>query len=260
MNDTPLVSIITPSYNQAEFLERTIRSVLAQDYPNIEYILIDGNSTDGTYDVIQRYKSQISKWVSEPDKGQTDAINKGFGIANGEILAWLNSDDTLEPGAVSSAVSWLNEHPEVGLVYGDCHFIDANDAVIGKFNAKQTNLKKLCQGFVHIPQQASFFRAALWKEVGPLDDSFFFAMDYDLWTRLASVSEIRYLPGNLWANFRLHGDAKTISADDRCWPEMLRVHRRNGGSVFSVITAKYYLRKVLAPVINRRRRKLFENR
>ena len=252
-----LVSIITPSFNQAKYIERTITSVLSQDYKNIEYIIIDGGSTDNTQDIIEKYADKLSYWASEKDSGQTDAINKGFSKAKGDIIAWINSDDTYIPGAVSEAVAYLDANPEVGLVYGDANFIDENDKVIGKFPAKQTDYKKLRQGYVHITQQAAFFRKDVWDKVGPLDPSFYFAMDYDLWVRIAAVAPIVYLP-KLWANFRLHRDAKTISADDRCWPEMLRVHRRYGGSWFSIIYAKYYIRKLVSPIINRRRQKMFE--
>ena len=258
MNDHPTVSIVTPSYNQAAYLERTILSVLGQDYPDIEYIIMDGGSTDGSAEIIQRYADRLAYWESSKDKGQTDAINRGFSHAHGGILAWLNSDDILYPHAVSEAVEFLTGHPDCGLVYGNCDFIDAEDRVIGRFNARQTDHKKLTQGYVHIPQQASFWRADLWERVGPLDDSIYFAMDYDLWLRLAEVSDIRYLPGEQpWAAFRLHADAKTIAEDDRCWPDMLRIHKRNGGSVFSVIYAKYCLRKILGPMIRYRRRKSF---
>lgn len=261
MQKMPLVTIVTPSYNQAAFLEATIQSVLAQDYPNIEYIIMDGGSNDNSSDVIRKYADRLAYWESVKDKGQTDAINKGFAKAHGEILAWLNSDDVLYPHAVSEAVAYLTAHPECGLVYGNCDFIDADGNVIGRFNAKQTNHRKLTQGYVHIPQQASFWRADLWQKVGPLDDTIYFAMDYDLWIRLAAVSEIKYLQDtNSWAAFRLHADAKTIAEDDRCWPDMLRIHRRNGGSVFSVIYAKYCLRKLLGPYIRwRRRRSLKKN-
>jgi len=252
-----LVSIITPSFNQAKYLEKTIQSVLGQDYPDIEYIVIDGASADGSQEIIREYEDRLAHWVSEPDLGQTDAINKGFALAKGDVLAWLNSDDTLEAQAVAEAVAYLEEHPDVGMVYGDGNFIDADDKVIGKFPSAQTDYARLRQGYVHICQQASFFRAELWQQVGPLDPDFYFAMDYDLWVRLAKVSTLVYQP-RLWANFRLHGDAKTVAADDRCWPEMLKVHRREGGSWFSVIHAKYLLRKLLAPVITRRRRKMFE--
>lgn len=261
MDKNPTVSIITPSYNQAAYLERTILSVLEQDYPNIEYIIIDGGSDDGSVDVIQRYADRLTYWESMKDKGQTDAINKGFSHAHGEILAWLNSDDILYPHAVREAVDYLTAHPDCGLVYGNCDFIDAEDRSIGQFNARQTDYKKLTQGYVHIPQQASFWLADLWQLVGPLDDSIYFAMDYDLWLRLAKVSEIKYLPTTEpWAAFRLHADAKTIAEDDRCWPDMLRIHKRNGGSAFSVIYAKYCLRKLLGPVIRWRRKRQIKSR
>lgn len=259
MNSQPLVSIITPSFNQGKFLEETILSVLNQDYPRIEYIIVDGASSDNTIEVAKKYESRLASWVSEPDKGQTDAINKGFGLATGEILAWLNSDDVYYPGAVSEAVKYLLDHPQIGMVYADLDFIDEKGRVIGKFNAAQTDLPKLRRGYVHIPQPSAFFRADLWKKVGPLDSSFFFAMDYDLWTRLAAASEIKYLPGKSWAKFRLHSDGKTINADDRCWPEMLRVHYRDGGKPWAPIVLKYWLRKAAAPFLNWKRRRMFKS-
>ncbi len=252
MTKQPLVSIVTPSYNQAEYLEKTILSVLGQDYQNIEYIIIDGGSDDGSREIIEKYSNRISYWVSEKDQGQTDAINKGFAQAKGEILAWLNSDDTYEPHAVAEAVAYLLKNPEIGLLYGDANFIDAEDRKIGKFPAAQTDYQRLRQGYVHVAQQSAFWRADIMKLVGPLDPSFYFAMDYDLWVRLAAVSKVKYLP-RTWANFRLHSAAKTIADDDRCWPEMIRVHKRDGGSFFSIIMAKFYLRKLLAPFITWRR-------
>lgn len=240
----PLVSIITPSFNQAQFLEQTILSVLGQDYPQIEYLIVDGGSTDGSLDIIQRYTPRLAWWVSEPDRGQTDAINKGFSHTQGEILAWLNSDDTYQPGAISQAVDYLQSHPEAGMVYGDANLIDAGGVIIGQFPARQTDYRRLRRGYVHIPQQAAFFRASLWKQAGPLDPTFYFAMDYDLWVRLARISELHYLP-SLWANFRLHGSGKSVVADNRCWPEMLRVHYRDGGSRFSPLVLKAKLRPLL---------------
>ena len=248
-----LVSIITPSYNQAVFLERTILSVLNQTYPEIEYFIVDGGSQDDSVNIIHRYEDRLKGWVSEKDQGQTDAINKGFAMASGDILAWINSDDTYEPDAIKLAVEYLDAHPEVGLVYGDTKFINEKDEVIGTFPAAQTNYAKLRQGYVHIPQQAAFFRASLWKQVAPLDSSFYFAMDYDLWVRLAKLSGIAYIHRH-WANFRLHGEAKTIHSDDRCWPEMLKVHYRDGGNFFSPIVFKYYLRLVAGPYLRWRRK------
>lgn len=244
----PLVSIVTPSFNQAPFLEQCIESVLGQDYPRIEYIIVDGGSSDGTVELIRRYADKLAWWVSEADLGQTDAINKGFARARGEVFAWLNSDDRYTPGAVGQAAHYLFDHPDVGMVYANASFIDAKGRTIGRFPAAHTDLARLRRGYVHIPQQSSFFRAALWRDLGPLDPSFYFAMDYDLWTRIAQRAAIRYLPDHTWSNFRLHPGGKTTAADERCWPEMLRVHYRDGGRVFSVIVAKYYLRRLLGPL------------
>ena len=252
--NNPKVSIITPSFRQARYIERTINSVLGQNYPDIEYIIMDGGSQDGTLDILQKYSNRLAAWVSEPDHGQADAINKGFAMATGEILAWINSDDTYNPGAVAAAVNYLEKNPQVGLVYADTDFIDDQDRKIGRFPAAQTDYKRLRAGYVHIPQQAAFFRADLWKQVGPLDPDFYFAMDYDLWVRLAKLAPVVYLPGQTWANFRLHTSGKTIIADDRCWPEMLKVHYRDGGSFFAPIVVRYYVRKLVAPWLNWRRK------
>ena len=250
----PLVSIVTPSLNQAPFLRAAMESVLSQDYPRLEYIVVDGGSTDGSPSIIGRYAERLAWWVSEKDLGQTDAINKGFGHARGEILAWLNSDDTYEPGAVGKAVKYFLAHPAVGMVYANANYVNEHGRVIGRFPAARTDYRRLRQGYVHIPQQAAFFRAALWRELGPLDASFYFAMDYDLWTRIAARSQLTFLADQTWANFRIHASAKTIAADDRCWPEMLRIHYRDGGSFFSVLVAKYYLRQLVAHFWNWRRR------
>ena len=242
--DRPLVSIVTPSFNQAEFLEETICSVLNQDYQNLEYIIVDGGSQDESLEIINKYANRLAWWVSESDNGQTDAINKGFSKAKGEILAWLNSDDTYLPGAISEAIEFLESYPEIGMVYGDTNLINMDGEVIGKFPARQTDNRRLMRGYVHIPQQAAFFRAHIWREVGPLDPSFYFAMDYDLWVRISQQTPIQYLP-RLWANFRLHGEAKSIEADDRCWPEMVRVHRREGGRKFSWLSFKAAIRPLI---------------
>lgn len=250
-------SIVTPSFNQANFIERTILSVIEQEDVEVEYIVIDGGSIDGSVDVIKKHESKMAVWISEEDNGQTDALNKGFHRATGDIYAWINSDDTYEPGALKAAANYFEQHPEIGMIYGDAYFIDEDDQRIGEFPAAQTDHQRLREGYVHIPQQAAFFRASVWEQVGPLDPDFYFAMDYDLWVRIAKIAKIVYLPGNYWANFRLHRNAKTISADDRCWPEMLKVHYRDGGNFFAPIVFKYYLRKVLAPIITwNRARKL----
>lgn len=253
----PLVSILTPSYNQVPYLEAAMSSVFAQDYSRIEYIVIDGASTDGSRELVEREAARLTHWVSEPDRGQTDAINKGFTKASGVYLAWLNADDRLKPGAVAEAVAFLEGHPEVGLVYGDADYIDAEGRVVGRFPASQTDYTRLRRGYVHIPQQAAFWRAELWRQVGPLDPSFNFAMDYDLWVRLARISQLRYLP-RPWAEFRLHSDSKTLKNDQQAWDEMLRVHWREGGRWFAPIVAKYWLRRLVAPLIHARRKRMLD--
>jgi glycosyltransferase involved in cell wall biosynthesis len=247
MNDHPLVSIITPSFNQVEFLERTILSVLEQDYANVEYIIIDGGSTDGSLEVIRRYEDKITSWISEPDLGQTDAINKGFNLASGEIIAWLNSDDTYLPGAIREAVNFFNLHPEVGMMYGAAYYIDEDDKILAAYPSAPTDYEGLRRGRTTISQQSMFFRRVIWSMVGPLDPTFYYAMDYDLWVRIASVTPISFHPVPL-ANFRLQSASKSLQEAHRCWPEMMRVHFRDGGGVFSIFYAKYLLRKILEPI------------
>ncbi len=243
MSQPPLVSIITPSYNQGHFLEETIRSVLSQDYPNIEYIIVDGASKDDSVDVIRRYADRLTWWVSEKDKGHADALNKGFARARGEILAWLNSDDTYTtPQVVSEAVAFLQANPGVGMVYADANLTDNSGSVIGSFPARQTSYQAMLRGSVHIPQATTFFRADLYRQVGPLSLSLFFGFDYDLWVKLAKVSDVRYLP-RAWANFRLHEAGKSVANDDRCYPDMIRVCERETGRKFTSLHLRYWLRK-----------------
>jgi glycosyltransferase involved in cell wall biosynthesis len=239
----PRVSIITPSFNQGRFLEASIQSVLAQSHPNIEYIVVDGGSKDESVEILKKYQQHFTWWVSEKDKGHADALNKGFSHATGEILAWLNSDDVYFPDAVAEAVAVLKEHPEVGMVYGDADLIDNSGATIGQFAARQTDYRRMLRGSVHIPQATTFFRADLWRQVGPLDLSLFFSFDYDLWVRLAKVSQLLYVP-RCWAQFRIHDNGKTIVNDDRCYPDMLRVLQREGGGWLSWLRVRMITRKL----------------
>jgi len=256
MDNKPLVSIVTPSFNQDRYLEDTIRSVLDQDYPALEYFVIDGGSTDGSVGIIKKYADKLTGWVSETDQGQTDAINKGFARSGGEIMAWLNSDDLYHPGAIRSAVEFLQENPDVGLVYGDTDLIDGSGRPIGRFNAQQTSYQRLMRGGVYIPQPAAFWRKELWERSGPLNPSFYFAMDYDLWVRFAKIAPIRYTP-QLWASFRIHGDGKTMVSDDRCWPEMRKVYQREGGRIISLFMGKYFIRRIFGRLWNWYKIKLY---
>jgi glycosyltransferase involved in cell wall biosynthesis len=242
----PLVSIITPSFNQADYLEETIQSVLSQDYERIEYIIIDGGSNDGSIQIIQSYEDELAAWISEPDMGQTDAINKGFAMAKGDILAWLNSDDTYLPGAVSKAVHFLTAHPEVGMMFGKAYYIDENSARVALYPAAPTSLQKLRNGLNTVSQQASFFRRKVWELVGPLDTVFYYAMDYDLWTRISAVTPIAFSP-RFMANFRLQGTSKSMTEANRCWPEMVKIHFRDGGKYLSILYLKYVIRRIVEP-------------
>lgn len=244
LTTTPKVSIIMPSYNQGQFLEASIRSVLAQGYPDIEFIAVDGGSKDGSVEILKKYQEHFAWWVSEKDRGHADALNKGFSHATGEILAWLNSDDIYLPNAVAEAVAVLQEHPEVGMVYGNADLIDNSGAKVGQFAARQTDYRRLLRGSVHIPQATTFFRTDLWRQVGPLDLSLFFSFDYDLWVKLAKVSQLLYVPKR-WAQFRIHEEGKTIVNDDRCYPDMLRVLQREGGGWLSWMRLRYIARKML---------------
>jgi glycosyltransferase involved in cell wall biosynthesis len=243
MSELPLVSIITPSYNQGHYLPQTIQSVLSQDYPNLEYIIVDGGSTDNSVEVIKQYTDHFAWWVSERDKGHADALNKGFAKATGEILAWLNSDDTFQPGAIREAVDYLVSHPTVSMVYSDANLIDATGKYIGRFPARQTDYSRMLNGSVNIPQATTFFWAHLWKQVGPLDLSLKYSFDYDLWVRLAKIGPIVYVP-RTWANFRLHEAGKTVYLDDRCYPDMIRVSQRERGHKVTGLVMRWYLRRL----------------
>ena len=204
----PKVSIVTPSYNQAKFLERTILSVLNQNYPNLEYVIIDGGSTDGSVEIIKKYEEYLAYWISEPDKGQADAINKGFKTFKGKIFAYLNSDDTYCDGTLRKVVDYFGNHPDVYLVYGDYVLIDAQDNVIKYKKEIEFDYNVLLYGFSYIPQPTVFFKREVLSEIGFLDTRLECAMDYDYWLRVAKEYNIKHIPSYL-ANFRIHEGSKT---------------------------------------------------
>lgn len=204
----PLVSVITPSYNQGKFIRATIESVLRQDYGFIEYIVVDGGSTDQTLDILKEYEGEIS-YISEKDEGQSNAINKGFRMARGEIVAWLNSDDLYEPGAVSEAVELLQKNPDVALVYGNGYIIDINGNKVKPFEyTAPFNMWELIHVWDYIMQPTTFFRRSALCEVGYLDESLHWTMDWDLWIKLALRFDVQYSP-NFWACSREYGETKT---------------------------------------------------
>jgi glycosyltransferase involved in cell wall biosynthesis len=206
MPDLPLVSVVTPSYNQARFLEATLRSVLEQDYPNIEYLVVDGASTDGSVDIIRRYADRLTWWVSEKDSGQSEAINKGLRKARGQIVGWLNSDDVYLPGAVSAAVNTFQSNPTAAVVYGDALAIDADGKVFNTMHGRPYSLVDL-MAFNIICQPAAFMRRSVLEQVDYLNPAYNLLMDTLLWINLAQIAPVVYVP-QAWAAARYHDQAK----------------------------------------------------
>jgi len=215
------VSIITPSYNQAAFLEQTIQSVLHQGYSDLEYMLVDGGSTDGSQEIIQKYAGQLAWWISEPDSGQAEAINKGLIRASGDIVAWLNSDDILLPGAIEQAVSVFTQFPEIGLIYGDVLAIDAQGKTTNRLKYGDLSLSDLA-AFQVIGQPSVFMRRSVLEHAGYLDVSYHFLLDHHLWLRMAQLTGIRHVPEFLSAA-RFHADSKNVSRAAEFGEEAFRI-------------------------------------
>ena len=220
-NIPPLVSIVTPSYNQARFLEQTMQSVLGQDYPHIEYLVVDGGSTDGSVEIVRRYSDRLAWWISEKDQGQADAINKGLRRANGEIIAWLNSDDLYLPGTITRAVDAFQSHPEAGLVYADVVAIDALGETTNIIRYGNWGLDGLLT-FRIIGQPAVFMQRSVLERVGYLDPSFHFLLDHQLWLRMALLAETWYIP-QVWAAARFHRESKNIARGAEMSREAYRI-------------------------------------
>ena len=203
------ISVITCSYNQGEFLERTIKSVLDQDYPNLEYIVIDGGSDDNSVDIIKKYEDRLAYWVSEPDEGQTHALIKGFNRATGDIMCWLNSDDLFEPHTLKEVNEFFQNHRSAEVVYGNATWIDKQDRVVKKKKEIAFNKFILLFAYNYIPQPSTFWRKGIYKRVGGLDPDFDLAMDADLWFRFSDVSKIHH-SRRLWSKMRLYPEQKNL--------------------------------------------------
>ncbi|HMZ07960.1 MAG TPA: glycosyltransferase family 2 protein [Anaerolineales bacterium] len=216
-----LVSIITPSYNQASYLEQTIRSVLEQDYPRIEYIVMDGASTDGSVEIIRKFESRLVYWESVKDAGQADAINKGFARATGEIVAWLNSDDYYLPGTVGKAVKIFEENPDVVLVYGDMLAVDEHGKTFNTLNYKQLTLEDLLC-FQIIGQPAVFMRRSALQKASGLNLTFHFLLDHLLWIQIAKQGRILHVD-QTWSAARYHAEAKNVAKAAEFGREAFRI-------------------------------------
>lgn len=221
----PKVSLVTPSYNQGQFIEETIRSVLLQGYPNLEYIVMDGGSSDESVEIIRKYEPWLTCWVSERDSGQADAINKGWQCATGEFLGWINSDDVLVPGGIATTIDYFTRNPEVGYVYGDLEIIDAESNVIGTQTYEDFVLAEIVQQAGWISQPGNLMRRSVFDQVGLLDVSLHFQMDLDYWLRAALICQFGYLRQPL-ARFRRHADAKTSNKTYLAANDIMTVYRK----------------------------------
>jgi len=228
------ITIVTPSYNQATFIERTIESILGQNYPDLEYIVMDGGSTDGTVEILKKYGSQIL-WKSEKDSGQSEAINKGLRMATGDIVAFLNSDDTYEPGSLQAVADYFNKKKDIMWAYGKCHIIDENDLEIRKPITWYKNLllrkysyrKLLAENY--ISQPATFWRREVHKEIGYINEKEHFTMDYEFWLRLGQKFRAGVINKYI-ANFRMYDTSKSGSLSNPQFVDELRIARKFSGN------------------------------
>jgi glycosyltransferase involved in cell wall biosynthesis len=235
-SNEPFVTVVTPSFNQGRFIRDTIESVLSQDYPNLEYMVIDGGSTDDTLSILQSYGHRFA-WVSEPDGGQAHAINKGWRCAKGEILAWLNSDDIYQQGAIRTAVEFLMHNQQVGMVYGEAHHVDESGQSIDRYPTEPFDPDRFFER-CSICQPTVFVRRAVIEDVGYLNESLNFCLDYELWVRIAKKYTPAYVPQYL-AKSRLHQECKTIKYRVKVHKEALDMLHHHYGYVPPLLLGAY---------------------
>jgi len=217
----PKISVVTPSYNQAQFIEQTIQSVLAQDYPNLEYMVVDGASKDHSVEIIKQYESKLTWWISEPDHGQSEACNKGWRRATGDIIGWLNSDDLFLPGTLYKVAAAFQTHPEMGFIFGDVLSIDAEGNIFNVMRFDDWGLDEL-MAFNIISQPGVFMRREILEKAGFLEPDMHFLQDHHLWLKMAQLAPIHYVPGEL-AAARYHSAAKNVGAGARYGKDAYRI-------------------------------------
>lgn len=210
----PKISIITPSFNQGNFLEDTILSVLDQNYPNLEYIIIDGGSADNSVDIIKKYENHLAYWISEPDKGQSDAINKGFHKSTGVILHWLNSDDQLIPGSLKEVSEYFNTNKDIDCVIGDLEVVGPNNEYLAIKKSIPFHFTTALYSACLVPQPATLFTRRAWEKTGDVDVSLAYQMDFEYFMRMANAGIKFGLIKKPLARFRLHTLSKTVSGYD----------------------------------------------
>jgi glycosyltransferase involved in cell wall biosynthesis len=225
--DWPKISIITPSYNQGHFIEATIQSVLSQGYPALEYLVVDGGSSDGTLDILRKYSGQLH-WISEADSGQAEAINKGLRLATGEILAYLNSDDLYLPGALQRVARFFMDHPQAAWVSGRCITVDTELQETRRLITRYKNLWLRTHSYPallvlnYISQMATFWRRSVYAALGPLDEQLHYTMDYEYWLRIGKRHRLHTLAQEL-AVFRLHTGSKSGTTASKQFLEQYQV-------------------------------------
>jgi hypothetical protein len=221
----PPLSIIIPTYQQGDYIERTLQSIVSQNYPELQLIVIDGGSTDQTNEIIERYRRHIAIYISEKDDGQSDAIRKGFDLATGDIVTWMNSDDTYTENALMTIGHFFAANPSVRFAYGNRDIINENDEVIGR--RRQPDFHPQIMRYCHmiVPQVSAFWQRSLYQESGGVDASLRFCMDFDLFVKMALIAPPAHLPLVL-GNFRIHSDSKTSNLEDVRLAEDQLVHQR----------------------------------
>ena len=230
----PKISIVTPSFNQADYIEETILSIIFQDYPNLEFIVIDGGSIDGSIDTIDKYESSIDYWISEPDRGSGDAIAKGFNRATGDIFVWLNTDDLLLPGALHTVARKFMISPSTDWIIGEAIEIDSESGLLRPWFSPQIHYSTLLFSGCWFHQPASFWRRSIYNKVEGFDSTFQFAYDYDLFLRMAAITRPVMIRQFL-AAFRFHSKSKTMTMPHVCRSDMAILQERHGAGKYPLV-------------------------
>ena len=242
----PCISVITPSLNQGRFLERTIQSVLDQAYPNLEYIIIDGGSTDGSVDIIKKHAKHLAYWVSEPDQGQAQAINKGLKIATGEWIGWQNSDDIYYPGCFFDLAQAVATHPRSDFIIGNMMLIDERDREIRDIRyVRPTYRALLAEGMV-LTNQAAFWRRSVHDEIGYLNEEFSCGFDYEWFLRVTQRYKACHV-NKIWGGLRIHGETKSSTIHERFEEEYRRI--LSGREPSGMVKRLYQLRRLILMLV-----------